>query len=168
MVNTNKGQRTKRPDGRIKSAQKLARDAKTQAKAETVQDLKVTRVQKNQRGKRDFNVEAMPLRIINKDSSEKKFLKSLRKKLKSLEALVKLQEQGKDLTEQQLEKLDGVDDVIEQFASISGIVAEQENGIRGGRSPTFSTRKSVYPIADKEEEEGYYNAEQEESDSEED
>ena len=165
-MNTNKGQRTKRPDGRIKSAQKHSRDAKTKAKSESVQDLKVTRVQRSQKGTRDFNIAAMPLRKVQKETSEKKFLRSLRKKLKDLESLVKLQELGKDLTEQQKEKLDGLDNIIEQFTSVSEVVAEQENRSRRGNNVMSSKKQKAYPVAEKEEEEGYYNAEREETDSE--
>lgn len=114
---TTKAIRTKRVDVRPNAKQRKVVSKSSNSKV-VIQDLRVTRKQKNERVDRD-SVDGQELKkeTLSKDE---KVVRSLRKKLKSIEELFAKQKNGETLDDQQLEKIYGLDSVLaemEQYAT---------------------------------------------------
>ena len=120
--------RTNRPDGRaISSKTRHATLTKNRAD-ESIQDIKVTRVQKDNKIDRSFNISAMPLKRvpIETEKPEKKKIRALRKTLKDLESLLKYQDEGGTLSANQTQRLETLDDTLDEFTRLSDLVAAEE------------------------------------------
>jgi hypothetical protein len=170
--------RTKRPDGRELSSKRKSASQRRLAAKESVSDIRITRVQASERKVRSMDIQAMPLRSERVALSDNdKLLRSLRKKLRSMEPLIKKQRAGEQLDDSQLAKLEGLDGIVADLAGVAEKIAlENGNANPGPRStkkkdvkaPVQNSKKSArvsYPIADEKDEQGYYNSEPEESDS---
>lgn len=107
---TTKVQRLKRPDYRPneKMRRKLQKEVED---AKTIQDLRITSVQKGAKKQRVAQV--TPLRTIGKNE---KVLRALRKKLNSINELMEKEKSGVELDEQQLQKVASLEDVMAQLS----------------------------------------------------
>ncbi len=115
-------QRVNRPDGRARGAKYRTTVRQKQDAAKSIQDLRITRVQKNERKERTINTSAMPLREGSANASktkDEKLIRALKKKLRSMEPLIAKQAAGELLTEDQLYKLEGLDDILASLAEIT-------------------------------------------------
>ena len=87
------------------------------AKKQTVQDLRVTKVQKDNRGTRA--VPQQPLRPEVEKSSDEKAVRALRKKLKEIAALMERQQIGEELDDQQLFKISRLQNLVREMEGFS-------------------------------------------------
>jgi uncharacterized protein with WD repeat len=112
---TTKVSRIKRIDVRPNSRQRKSIAAIIDSKT-TIKELRVTRKSKEERMER--NISLGQEIITSKKSRNEKVVRSLRKKLKAIELLISKQRSGEELDEQQLEKVNSLDQImkdIEQF-----------------------------------------------------
>lgn len=107
---TTKVQRLKRPDYRPneKMRRKMQKEVED---AKTIQDLRITSVQKGAKKQRVAQV--TPLRTIGKNE---KVLRALRKKLNSINDLMEKEKNGVELDEQQLQKVASLEEVMAQLS----------------------------------------------------
>lgn len=107
---TTKVQRLKRPDYRPneKMRRKMQKEVED---AKTIQDLRITSVQKGAKKQRVAQV--TPLRSIGKNE---KVLRALRKKLNSINELMEKEKSGVELDEQQLLKVASLEEVMAQLS----------------------------------------------------
>ena len=107
---TTKVQRLKRPDYRPneKMRRKMQKEVED---AKSIQDLRITSVQKGAKKQRVAQV--TPLRTIGKNE---KVLRALRKKLNSINDLMEKEKNGVELDEQQLLKVASLEEVMAQLS----------------------------------------------------
>lgn len=121
---TTKVQRLKRVDTRPN--EKVRRRLQKQIEdAKTIQDLRITSVQKVQKKERVAQV--TPLATLSK---KEKILRALRKKLNAINDLMEKEKAGVELDEQQLLKIASLESVMQEMNS----VMEQSNGKKRARS----------------------------------
>lgn len=115
---TTKKARTKRPDTRPNGKERRRISNLIHAK-DTVQHLKVTRVQKHEKVNRElkagYSIVDPEFRTEKKMNSSDKHMRSLKKKLASIEILVQKQDNGDTLDAQQLEKIETLDEVMKEI-----------------------------------------------------
>jgi uncharacterized protein with WD repeat len=117
--------RTNRPDGRAISAQRRRSADQSVCKKEIIQDIRVTTQIGKKTKTREVNATAMPLRQSSKEKKAEtlhKQIRNVRKKLKSIEDLLKKQTEGVELNELQNDKIDSMEDVINE---LTRLVSEQ-------------------------------------------
>ena len=106
---TTKNARLKRPDTRPNG--KLRRTLKSKVEdGKTIQDLRVTKVQKN--AKKERIAQVTPLVTMSKD--EKK-LRALKKKIKAIDELLEKRTAGTELDAQQLLKIQCLDSLMAEL-----------------------------------------------------
>ena len=109
---TTKTQRLKRPDTRPNSkARSLIR--RKVAEKQKIQDLRVTRVQKDARKERAF----VP---VSKDSNQwlndkERYIKALKKKLQAIHNLIEKQDKGEKLDDHQLLKISRLSELMDEM-----------------------------------------------------
>ena len=81
--------------------------------AKTIQDLRITSVQKDQKKQR-----VAQLTPMSKLSKQEKVLRALRKKLNSINELIELEKSGVELDAQQLQKVASLESVMQDMSSI--------------------------------------------------
>ena len=115
--------RTKRPDGRAVSAQRRRSGVQSVCAKETIEDIRVTTSQSR---KKEREVDStMPLR---KSRGEKRLdelqkqIRNIRKKLLSIEALMEKQAEGAELNEDQMLKIESMDDILFHYMPFSLIL----------------------------------------------
>ena len=107
---TTKVQRIKRTDTRPN--EKMRRKMQKQIEdAKSIQDLRITSVQKGAKKQRVAQI--TPLKTLNKNE---KVLRALRKKLNSINELMEQETNGAVLDAQQLEKVASLEDVMAQLS----------------------------------------------------
>lgn len=106
---TTKTVRHNRPDSRPNAKLRRKLFVKEE-KAKTIQDIRVTKVQRNE--KKERLAQVTPLSTLSKD--EKK-LRAIKKKLKAIDDLVEQREAGIELDAQQLIKLSCLDDLLREM-----------------------------------------------------
>ena len=107
---TTKVQRLKRPD--FRPNEKVRRKMQKQIEdAKTIQDLRITSVQKGAKKQRVAQV--TPLQTLNKNE---KVMRALRKKLNSINELMEKEKSGVELDEQQLLKVASLEEVMTQLS----------------------------------------------------
>ena len=112
---TTKNLRTKRPDTRPN--EKLRRKLKGELeKGKSIQDLRVTRVQKSE--KKERLAQPTELRTTMAMSTEEKKVRGLKKKIEAINILLEKREKGKELDPQQLIKITTLDDVVKEMEEI--------------------------------------------------
>ena len=99
---TTKTMRSKRPDTRPNGKQRMKIARKIEAE-KSIQDLRVTRKQKGE--KKDRNAQILPLKNPNEFTDDEKYVRNLKKKLRCIDELMTKQRLGKELDEQQREKV---------------------------------------------------------------
>lgn len=110
---TTKKPRTFRVDTRADYRKRTQERRMVQSK-QKIQDIRVTSTQKSERKEREVSI--TPLRKANGLSSkDNSYLRSLRKKLKAIEILIKKQDEGEELNEDQLNKISQMDEIIEKI-----------------------------------------------------
>jgi uncharacterized protein with WD repeat len=114
---TTKIMRSKRPDTRP-NGEMRKRIAKRIEEGKTIQDIRVTRKRKGEIKERE--VQMLPLKKLDTKSENEKVLRALKKKLRSIDSLIKLQEAGVQLDEQQLLKVDSLDQVMKEMQELIG------------------------------------------------
>jgi uncharacterized protein with WD repeat len=103
--------RSKRPDTRPN--EKLRRKLKGKIEDEkSIQDLRVTRIQKKDRKEREAQHTELKERILSK---EEKHVRSLKKKLQAINMLLDKRAGGAELDEQQLIKISTLNDVVQEM-----------------------------------------------------
>jgi len=107
---TTKVQRLKRPD--FRPNEKVRRKMQKQLEdAKTIQDLRITSVQKGAKKQRVAQV--TPLQTLNKNE---KVMRALRKKLNSINELMEKEKNGVERDEQQLLKVASLEEVMTQLS----------------------------------------------------
>jgi uncharacterized protein with WD repeat len=106
MTTFSKKPRRNRPDGRPNDKVRQIIN-KSIDKKQSIQDIRVTRTLKGSKKER----EVTKLQLKKTDNREK-IMKSLRKKMKSIEQLLQRQKSGDILDEQQLAKIGNLDSVV--------------------------------------------------------
>ena len=113
---TTKKSRVKRADTRPNSTvRKVA--AKLKYKNESIQDIRVTRKQKDEKNERE--VPKHEMKNDSGKSSAEKVVRALRKKLTAIEQLIEKQNNGEVLDQQQINKINNLQLVmseLEKFA----------------------------------------------------
>jgi hypothetical protein len=146
---TTKVARNKRPDTRPNGKERR-RISKLIHDKDTVQHLKVTRVQKHERVKRELNVIDPEFRTEKKMNSSDKHMRALKKKLSSIEILVQKQDNGETLDAQQLEKVETLDDVMRE---IEIAMIPEEKQIKRKNYDNYDSEEADDDDDDEEEEE---------------
>jgi uncharacterized protein with WD repeat len=118
MAKLKKVQRTKRPDSRP-SAKAKRRRLQAQQESKSVEEIKVTRTKSSEKKEPEVSGELKdPL------DDDAKYLRQLRKKLRSIEALLVRQENGEALDSQQLIKIEKADSLIEEIEKLEAAQSE--------------------------------------------
>ena len=108
--------RSKRPDTRPNGEMRKRISRKIEEQ-KVIQDLRITRKRKEELKVRD--VQILPLRKKSKPEDEKR-LRTLKKKLRSIDELIKLKDAGNELDEQQIAKIDKLDETMEEMQKLIG------------------------------------------------
>ena len=120
--------RSKRPDGRPVAAKTRAKiEAKSASKA-TIQELRVTSKQKEERKVRETAAAVNGDFAKKSKSSDEKLMHALRKKLRQVEDLIKKQNAGATLDEAQLEKVASLEELIAQLEETATRQAQRGTG----------------------------------------
>lgn len=135
---TTKNTRLKRVDSRPNGKVRKRLDVKAE-KSKTIQDIRVTRIGP----KREREVQRD---VLKKDTvGGENYLKALRKKLKSTEALLLRQSNGESLDEQQLVKISNLDSIVSEMENFAGRSREsnpaEEDAEHGDIAPKIKKRK---------------------------
>ena len=110
---TTKNARTKRPDTRPNAIRRAKKNRDIEDK-KTIQDIRVTKKLKKDRVEREAVISTLR---DDPQVSEEKYLRALRKKLRDVDILIKRQENGEDLDEQQIIKIGTLDEVMAKMES---------------------------------------------------
>ena len=108
--NTKKA-RSKRVDVRSDYRKRTQQRRLEQDKA-VVKDFRVTKLQKGEKKEREVTHDMKMKKSDGLSTKDEAFVRSLRKKLRDIEELMKKQGEGVDLNDAQLEKISKLDDVI--------------------------------------------------------
>ncbi len=137
-MHTTKKARTKRVDVRADYRKRTKATRLAQGKA-TIQDMRVTKVQKGERKEREVTNHSKMRSHDALSSADASYVRSLRKKLREIEVLMEKQAAGEDLNESQLMKVEKLNETIEKL--------QQFNKKKGGN------QRSGEEDEDEEEEE---------------
>jgi hypothetical protein len=117
---TTKNSRNKRPDTRPNG--KLRRALKAKAEdGKVIQDLRVTKVQKNEKKERIAQV--TPLSTLSKNE---KLLRAMKKKMNAIQELHVLRDSGVELNGEQLDKLGCENKLISDMEQLVGRSLSQQ------------------------------------------
>jgi hypothetical protein len=99
----------------------VSRAAKWQKERE-ISEIRVTRIPKSERKEKE--VTRLPLRQPKKSENEK-LMKALRKKLTSVELLMKREADGEELDEQQMMKVAKIGELMEQLQELTALESKE-------------------------------------------
>jgi len=100
-------------------------------------------------------------------SKDEKLLRALKKKLRGMEPLIAKQSSGELLSDAQLQKLESLDSVLADLAEASEAVGAARERAAGRAADMQRGRrgKAPYPVVEELRDRGYFNEEDEESNS---
>ncbi len=108
--------RTKRIDTRPNAKQRRNIEKKAMSKSK-VQDFRVTRIKKSEQKERVIESKNLPpMRSILTD--REKAIRAIKKKLKAIEQLMELQKTGATLDDQQLEKIERLEELMNEMQNL--------------------------------------------------
>lgn len=108
--------RNNRPDTRPNEKKRRAISKQVEDQ-KTIQDLRVTRKKKAERAEREVLVGE----LRSDKSSREKHVRSLRKKLRHIDELIKIEANGGELDAQQRAKVDSLDSLLSQMQEITAL-----------------------------------------------
>jgi uncharacterized protein with WD repeat len=125
MVHYTNNMRSKRVDVRPNASQRRIMGKRVE-NSKTVQDVRVTRVQKGDRKQRNFAPAEVPAGATSNKTNDEKYVMALKKKMKDIDRLMERKKNGEKLNTAQLDKIDRLPELLAEIESFMPVPDQEE------------------------------------------